>query len=136
MAGGQVGGNGSIYWEMNHTTDTTKKRPEPVRVRHGCVEAHDQDVTVSQINATSVYPNLKKFPKKGNFLVRLRFKGKKRDAIEKWINSAPASVRHQFTTYLSRGVRIVAINVKGIHRKKPESGKSWESMPWEIRFDW
>src|SRR6267142_2296892 len=143
MAGGQVGGNGSIYWQVKHAPGATKKGGEagraqvqnPVLSPPGCIGAHDRNVKVTRINADSVYPNLKKFAKRGHFLVRLRFNGKKNDAIETWMNAAPASLRDQFTTYLSRGIRIVAINVKGIPRKQPAKGKSFSSMPWEIRFD-
>jgi len=144
--GGQVGGNGSIYWAISHKKDTSARAAKsligkpPLKLLIAGIEAdvaaHDRRVDVGDIDTSGRDPNLKSFPKRGHFLVRLRFAGTKGDEIEKWINSAPRSVRSVFTTYLEGNVRIVAINVKAIRRPRPKPGKPWNSMPWEIRFDW
>ena len=151
--GGQVGGNGSIYWGITHKkdkpADDAKKGARadkslsgkpPLKLLVASVDAdvaaHDRGVDVDEIDTSGRDPNLKGFPKQGHFLVRVRFAGSKGDEVEKWINGAPRSVRSAFTTYLEGNVRIVAINVKAIRRARPKPGKTWSSMPWEIRFDW
>lgn len=146
MAGGQVGGNGSVVWDVNHRPG---KGPFTCRSGTGPIEANElrtnptapevmgrHPKTIASLNnpPSDVYPEeARALAKPGRFFVRLRFDGPEGDAIRKWALSADAP-KDVVGVYTEQRATILVINVLPIARRW--SDKDWADMPWEIRYDW
>jgi hypothetical protein len=140
---GNGGGNGSVWWGMQHGSQRKGVRapqlaqvdldgpPGPGRVKLGRMRAEGHDETPFDEIGRPDHP--------GMFRVRLRFR--KAD-LESKAYTMSAQQREMIRLFakpmpkLADDSVFLEIDVPAIKRDPPAKGDDWQSMPWEIHWEW
>jgi hypothetical protein len=126
MGNGQVGGNGSVHWEILHEDDSGKPKKLTAKQNQSGHPGKADDVNVDKgalgKDGIAVGNVGKRKGHRGKFRVRLRFEN---------IADAKSAAAGAQNVMLEDGMFVLVLDVPVIERAKPS-----DPPPYEVRVDW